>query len=334
LDGNIVIEGDVVIKGYVTGKGLLKATGNVYIPNDLMYNNKGVGTESEIFSKDTMVGLAAGGSIVIGDYISKVTSSGAQFDLGKPDLATYETSFSNFTNQQLAIYNREELTRTLKRVPGKGGQELSQDSSYNIDNPVYDPSYTPRYYTMYPDTPAYAFIKDNYQGAKFDVNQKSWITGEIPYSIVGYQMNIAQVPNTIKNQEVKPQNISIHPNWISPQNMLEIIADEEAQRKGTLDGKPFRIDGLLYTNNAIINVQRKFSQTKKSGTWERDVSSHRGQMEINGSIIAPDLGMLVTKKFNINYDRRAKVLLNEKIKTDDWIGEVTGFARFDGPMTP
>lgn len=337
IDGQVMIEGDVVIKGYITGKGMLKATGNIYMPSDVLYNNSNVGTPGEIFAKDNTVGYAAGGSIIIGDYISKVLGSNADFDNGKVEPGTPEgnTGFVTYAAEQIAIYNREELTRTLRDVPDKDNTSLTVGSDFNKPNPMYDPTYTPRYYTMYPNTPAYAFIKDGGQGARFDLTTKTWITPEAPTSFSSHQMLISDIPASVKSPLVTPKKMSLHPNWISPENMLQLIASEEAKRIQEFDGKPFRIDGLLYTNNAIISIQRRRSQTMKNdGTWEEHESSHRGKMEINGSIIAPDLGVLVTNGFNINYDRRVKSLLNVKAKSPVWESKVNGFSRFNGPIVP
>lgn len=335
IDGTVIVEGDIIIRGRVTGTGMLMATGNIYFPSDVTYNNPEAGTENEVFSKDNIVGFSAGGSIVIGDYISKVLGSGGQFDAGKPEPGTPEgnSSFVTYAAEQIAIYNREELTKTLERVPTVDNTSLTNSSDFTAPNPLYDPYYCPRYYTLYPDTPAYAFVKDGGTGARFDLTTQSWITPETPTNYSANQLPVASIPQSVTNPSVTPKNLSLHPNWISPDNMLQLIANEEKTRINEKDGKPFRIDGLLYTNNAIISIQRKKSQIlSETGTWEIHESSHRGRMEINGSIVAPDLGVLVTNGFDINYDRRVRELLNVKAKSPVWEGRINGFARFDGQL--
>lgn len=336
LNGQVVIQGDVMIKGYVEGKGTILATGNVYIPSDIQYKNAASNTNDEVFAQSNLLGIAAGGSIVIGDYLSKVTGPSANFDTGRYDGGTPESNpdYVTYVAEQIAIYNREELTRTLKKVPLNRGRDLSVESSYNSPNTLYDPVYTPRYYTMYPDTPAYAFIKTSGNGARFDQNTKSWVTGEAP-NYYRDQFKIDNVPANVKNSSVTPRSLSIHPNWISPQNMLSLIANEEGKRIiGERNGKPFRIDGLLYTNNAIFNIQRRMSQINQNGNWTADRSSHQAKMEINGSIIAPDLGMLVISEFHVNYDRRVKDLLQPREITTKWQPKASGFSLFNGRIAP
>jgi predicted acyltransferase (DUF342 family) len=76
IDGPVVVENDVVLKGYVTGRGTIYAGRNVHVIGDIMYLNPPVwskpmtdleGTKTANETKD-MVGLAAKGSIVLGNY--------------------------------------------------------------------------------------------------------------------------------------------------------------------------------------------------------------------------------------------------------------------------
>jgi len=364
INGNVVIEGDVMIRGYVKGKGLIRATGNIYMPSDVQYRNTTDGRDLngkdlEVFDAGNSVGYAAGGNIVIGDYISRVNGSGSNYVNGEVEVGkakpildgngnptgNVENNYANYIAEQLSISNRDELAKTLKKVPAGGG-DLKDVSTYGVTNPAYVPGYTPRYYTFYPDTDPYAFIKHG-GAARFDTATKSWITDEAPTGFRDHQYPITGVPTdpTVRDTTSTPRLVSVHPNWISPENMLKLIANEETIRRSETTGStarnglPFRIDGLLYTNNAIFSMQRWRSQIENgNGGWQTPESSYKGSMEINGSLIAPDLGLLtagghhgVQRALQVNYDRRTRLLING-FEPGLWYGSVDGFARFSGPM--
>ncbi len=76
INGPVVIETDVVIRGYIKGQGTIYAGRNVHIIGDLQYVD-GPSWEKPLYEpaetwkankKKDMVGLAAKGSILIGDY--------------------------------------------------------------------------------------------------------------------------------------------------------------------------------------------------------------------------------------------------------------------------
>lgn len=76
IDGPVVVDGDVIIKGTVTGQGSIYSGRNIHIIGDIVYQNppswpkpdsKPDQTVKQNEKKD-MLGLAAKGNIVIGDY--------------------------------------------------------------------------------------------------------------------------------------------------------------------------------------------------------------------------------------------------------------------------
>ncbi len=76
IDGPVVVDGDVIIKGFVSGQGSIYAGRNIHIVGDIVYTNppswrkpdsKPDQTVKNNEKKD-MLGLAAKGNIVIGDY--------------------------------------------------------------------------------------------------------------------------------------------------------------------------------------------------------------------------------------------------------------------------
>jgi hypothetical protein len=71
-------------------------------------------------------------------------------------------------------------------------------------------------------------------------------------------------------------------NWIGEDVLRQIWWDDEQQRPSS--GDPFKFDGLLYSNNAIFAITSSRSRHK---------SYSDGRMDIRGSVIAADLGMLI-----------------------------------------
>lgn len=181
IDGKVVIDGDVVIQGYVKGEGQIYATGNVYIPNDLKYANR-VENGKEVFGENTdidaggfnkrnLMGVTAGGSIMVGDYISTVThwnsGNGNFYDYGQPEIGrkldrtkmpslpdtglnqlggdnnrpqTNNVNFANFVMEELAFFNQGELARVTKK--SKTGYNSNVVGDWNKGN-VYNPSTNP-----------------------------------------------------------------------------------------------------------------------------------------------------------------------------------------------
>ncbi|GMV80973.1 MAG: hypothetical protein AMXMBFR7_21570 [Planctomycetota bacterium] len=335
LDGKVMVEGDVMIRGYVEGNGQIWATGNIYAPGDVIYKNKQIDTnadgvvDSEVFgvnSNDTsnLLGMVAGGNIVIGDYLSQVThwDSGKTnfYQYGKPEpgdkVAGYtlpdttslngaspnNANFANFVVEELAFFNRDELTRTLTHVPTTSTSNfvnttahITNASKYTLVNPVYDPNYVPRYYSFYKNGNVPVYLNDK---NKFLTSKNWWNNTADPHTY-NTMRNLDQIPMQ-GPQEANAQKLHIHPDWITPGNMLALILDEEQKRPS----QPRQLDGLLYTNNAIFAIERKRiqkysgtwnvgTQTWSGGSWSKVNTKSGGFMQVNGALIAPDLGILV-----------------------------------------
>ena len=72
--------------------------------------------------------------------------------------------------------------------------------------------------------------------------------------------------------QIEPQGA-----WIDNKVFKDYIEDVEDNRKW---GDPFKIDGLLYTNNSIMTIVNR-------------ATAFEGQMLMNGAMVAADLGVLV-----------------------------------------
>ncbi|MCZ7649155.1 MAG: hypothetical protein M5U26_28520 [Planctomycetota bacterium] len=374
LNGKIMVQGDVMIQGYVEGSGEIWASGNIYAPGDVIYKNVTENGE-EVFGKNAsgganLLGMVAGGNIVIGDYLSQVqhwdSNRSAFYKYGVPEpgdkVSGYSLpdtgslngaspnnyNFANFVVEELAFFNRDELTKNLTHVPSSATSSfvntsnpiVTNSSKYTLSNPKYDPNYVPRYYSFYKDGNVPVYLNDkNY----WNSSKQWWNNTGDPHTYATMR-NLDQIPSSKQGpQKANAQKLHIHPEWITPGNMLNLILKAEESRPSA----PRQIDGLLYTNNAIFAIERKkvqkysgtwnaSTQTFSGGSWSKVNSKSGGRMIVNGAIIAPDLGILVTggtqtsgsaqdgynrvkkngsytyerKAFTVNYDSRVRKMLD------------------------
>jgi hypothetical protein len=368
LKGRVVIEGDVMISGHVVGEGQIYASGNVYVPGDLKYKNVpgkfGTGQLPSGQEVNNLMGLVAGGNIVIGDYLSSVT----HWDSGKPEFyrsgvpepgkrITHKTSshpdgatptvfknpytdlngikanvdgvggddeiynMANFVVEQLAVFNRQEMLKTLPNLPKKpsgtfdptdaANYTIPNNTSNNTPNSVYDADYIPRYYSFYkhdtanPSTnPIPLYL---HSGTSWDSSKKRWNGAGDPHGY-GWIRNLDEIPSSVMSPATTKKNVlNIHPEWMDTSTMMQLLSNVEATRPN----EPRQLDGLLYTNNAIFAIERKRAQKYDSGsnTFSKVNSKSGGKMTVNGALIAPDMGILVTNAsggsaFTVNYDSR------------------------------
>ncbi len=140
LSSQVLVKGDVIIKGYYTGVGSMWATGNIYLPSDLRYRDQAMkdaagnpildktgmavedfGNLNNMGSGENLGGMIAGGTIVIGDYLTSSLSSApmqSNYTLNLPPdtnvrdsisfplVPTYQKADSTFT------YNYRDLNTT------------------------------------------------------------------------------------------------------------------------------------------------------------------------------------------------------------------------------
>lgn len=432
LDGKVVIDGDVIIRGYVQGTGQIFATGNIYILGDVIYKDKfspvtlpnGSTVVQENFGQDSsskpnLLGLVAGKNIIVGDYLSQVTSSNetvggqanADFykprhlddngnvvvDSGKPEpgkILTFAdskylnpaqntvipgsytdsagtnystTSQPNFTMFQLGLFNQLEYTRTLQSLPDYGSDnpyDPKNAAAYRVQNnetnnpsEPYDADYIPRFYSFYKydsanpkNSPVYVTTTGKDQSPQAGGNGGAWSTSEKRWKLARHSADpvsftdLSDIPDSVQSPAslAKKNVINVHPDWISPDTMMKIISSEELSRQsGTR-----RIDGLLYTNNAMLAIERTLVQTydPASNTWNNRSSKGGGNLQINGAVCAPDMGVIVPNgQFNLNYDQRVASLLklnataagsssSFSTSVPKWSMTRKGFTKFNGSM--
>ncbi|MBL8842623.1 MAG: hypothetical protein JNL90_13975 [Planctomycetes bacterium] len=287
IEGMVAVDGDVVIEGVIKGDGVLLASGNVYVLGNLTYADGVDANGARTFGRATdgtknALAVAAGGNILIGNYLTDangamVTGNGS----GK----------FNFTMSELMLFNRTEWSRTQAQLPNKYGVLK--------DNPLYDPTYKPRYYVHGNNDPVLVFNKTGTKTTKdhyFSVPNKTWMGKEHLGDYDTKYMSSYAVGSPTYNAAAI---VTLGPkgNWISESTLSNFCGQVDAAH----DGGPLVIDSLLYTNNSAFALVR-------------DDSVYGGQMTLNGALVAADTGVLVpgngTLGLQLNYDARLASKLN------------------------
>jgi len=307
----------------------------------------------------------------------------------------YNTNFAPFVMEELSFFNRDELTKAMPKVLASSGDPESA-AKYTKTNPLYDSTYVPRLYTMYKnqkkadgtlDTTTYGNTKGTTPIPIYTNKDSTWVDSkqwwnntqdphtyskmrqlnELPSVAINSALPLATAadPAAIENTN-KAVVLNLHPEWVPPKTMLNLLMKEEQARTTNV---PRRVDGLLYTNNALFAIERKqtmkytgtydpVTQTWAGGSWSKVATKSGGSMQINGAIVSPDMGLLVTggtktsstwkegysatyngstkyyerKALTVNYDARVKDLLKITEKNSDWSYKSCGSARNPGPI--
>ena len=331
IDNKVAIDGDLVIKGPVKGKGQLLVSGNVYVMGDVTYADaSGKFGEAEDGTENAFA-LTAGGNILMGDYLTnraknnytgtktspkldtnvwqgqfircdvatktvtmsnKDTTAVGYFDAGvvdagqaQPKTGKYATLTTgktegqySFTTAEIMLFNRQEYLKS--RVVG--------DADYNASIAVS--GYKPRYYGLRDGSPVYQYINPT--------------SGDLVEHAVDY--NSPGVTTISAAELAKGTVLTLNPSasWMSEDTLRKIWYNDEATRRAKGGTRPWKFDGLLYTNNSIFGVVRSNS---------RHGSATDGQMTVRGAIVAADLGLLITNGtdgLTLYYDRRVNAFLN------------------------
>jgi len=305
IDGDVAIDEDVVIGGVVKGKGSLVARGNMYIMGDLKYaddmtsGNRAFGVAED--GTENLVAYAAGGNIVHGAYLTAregvpVTGEGNEY-------GTNQSWESGWGMQEIAWWNRTEWTRAMPYFDAAKGMPsahpTNESGTANAPNKGYIPGYKPRFYTYKEGGKVWFYGPD--KGKRDYVNYETqwnntlghWVgdgNGHVYAAsrqlseLFGQTMTGTGGSATVNSflDGSGYTTMALDPKWISQSDFRAIQLNADAARKTANGGvKPYQLDGLFYTNNAMIFMSRK-----------RSFSSSGGQMEFNGSVVAADTGIL------------------------------------------
>lgn len=310
IQHTVAIDGDLIIKGSIEGEGQLLVRGNTYVIGDVTYKdapgefgvNEAGGTNA--------FALVSGGSVMVGDY---TTIRGVNHTAYNNDKYPNWSQYSIHTRDKNRSNNvtKNGVTQNLKwgyfdpwstdpneEVPGKPGQQLSFTMSelqvfnnLELEKAVADPDYTPRFYGLRESQPDNIWIYDSNDEHTVRYNESGvkllseFIVEE------GYPLDIL---DKAAYHYLNPAG-----NWMSEDQLRQFWYDDEMTRPS--GGRPFKFDGLLYSNNSIFNIVRSAT---------RHASNTKGKMTIRGGVIAADLGVFVPEGLTLLYDPRVERFLN------------------------
>ncbi|MCP4633417.1 MAG: hypothetical protein GY855_10870 [candidate division Zixibacteria bacterium] len=318
LNSDIAVDGDVVIKGVVKGTGQIYTKNNIYIVGDVTYADGTDGFGNRTFGlaadgSENGMALTAGGNILIGDYLTP--AGGDISDVGSMDFGdgTSSTDKFSFTMSEMTLFNRTEWTKTQEYL-------ISEDGDL-VYNSTYDATYVPRYYTMGPGDPVYIFANNESSKAKvyWDPSTESWKGKEHTNKYDPDALTEISAENAMASG-ASVINLAPSNTWLSEAQLKELWIEDEAKR---MDGDPFKIDGLLYTNNSIYALSRS---NKKYG------SKTYGSMLLNGGMIAADMGVLTPSNgdgnvgLQLNYDERLRNYLDVYDETEVLLARVSWYS--------
>ncbi len=282
IDGRLVVNGDVIVKGVVQGTGSIIARGNLYVPGDVTYNDAVVdgqrqyGTASD--GSVNNLGLAAGGNILVGDYLTPKKGSLTS----TTSLMTGNTANGfGFVLSEISLFNRREWQKTQPTLPDVSGKQVA--------NGTYTPGYVPKYYKIDPSSPVWVYTS----GLYWDNAKQSWMGSEHAGNFTA--MTVVTPPAGAVISSLNPTA-----SWVTPTQLKQFWIEDESKRP---TGSPFKIDALLYTDSSVFTLARGASKTA-------------GNMIINGALVARDTGVLAGGTLEINYDCRVQELLNIRDTTE------------------
>lgn len=293
IDGDVAIDGDLIISGPIQGRGALWVRGNVYVRGDLTYADGMFGEERNFgISSNGQVnafGLTAGGSIVIGDPYAERNDRGGIVD-GGPSGAW------NFIMMEIASFNRREWIKTQAELPGQavgGTAPLHPNPEYLGDD------YLARYYAFSEGDVVPIQNKEGY----FEPSSGQWISDEHANSWDLDELTLAD-PTDASDPTLYPatrpapvvETLMPTADWIQDDVLMGLIRSNLAERDSNA---AFKVDAALYSANSIFGV---IPDQQSAGT--------NGELRIQGSVIASDLGLLGPRGTEIFYDERSQQVLD------------------------
>ncbi len=323
LDGKVTVSGDVVIAGKVEGFGQVLAQNNAYVVGDVTYNDAPGEFGVSPSGVENGLALVAGGSIMMGDYLTIRGKQHTQDTSKYPDKAfsidmrddhKSGTKSKNGTSETLNYgyfdagvtdaggYEADMVDLSGNIVPRQGQQysfttsELMLFNNLELEKAVADPSYKPRFYGLRDSQPDNIFVYDSPDEHSVRYDE----AGGGVQTLADYIAANSLDPNIITDATYHYMNPV--GNWIAEGDLRQMWWDDEQARPSS--GQAFQFDGLLYSNNAIFAITSSRSRHK---------SYSDGRMDIRGSIISADLGMLIPGNggsndngLMMNYDPRVR----------------------------
>lgn len=313
IQGTVAVNGDLVIQGKIKGEGQLLVRGNTYVTGDVTYSDDTEFGVAEDGSENAFA-LLSGGSVMMGDYTSvRGVNHSARNNEQYPSWSQYsiDTRTRNRSNSVTMKVNNVNKTETLpwgyfdswsvdsnQVVNNRPGQQFSFTMSelqlfnmMEVNKAKSDPSYKPRFYGLREGQPNNIWLFDSTKGNNQEHAVRYSYAGV--YTLANYVASFGLDPSILTRATY--QYLNPKGNWISEGQLREIWWRDEQSRPSS--GRPFKFDGLLYSNNSIFAIAR---------SKERHFSNTNGQMVIRGGIISADLGIFAPGGVDVLYDPRVE----------------------------
>jgi len=280
IDGPVFIDGDVVIKGPIEGKGQIFASGNMYFLGDTTYNDSsgdyGLNDESSGVGADNLVAYAAGGNILIGDYLSPKKATMQVYNEKKKKWETKSTDYDVMSPEAITVDTIDPGGPVNSGDPASFTMsEVTLFNKMEYEKHEADSTYVPRYYQLRDGDPIYRWGGDKEHGDKYDSDFVEITAAELSASNAGL---VGLAPETASNGEP----------WMSELFLKKAWQDDELSRDA--GGQPFQIDGLIYTSNSVMALARSNGK-HNSRTY--------GQLKVRGGLVAADVGILSSGDKNL-----------------------------------
>jgi hypothetical protein len=313
INKTVAVNGDLVIKGKVKGDGVIYARGNAYIVGDVTYADDVDFGVNDAGGQNAFA-LAAGGSIMMGDYLTvrAVNHSARDNDLFpkhskysihyRDDHRSGTDSVSGNTETLNYGYFDPYSVDAGEEVPGRQGQqysftqsELTLFNKLELDRAKADPNYKPRFYGLRESQPENIYIWDMKQSP----------SGKEEHSVTYVYPGVNNLAEYIVDQGLSEDILDraafhyLNPqsNWMSEDTLRNIWFDDEMQRSR---GDEFKFDGLLYSNNSIFAIVASYGRHK---------SHKEGKMTLRGGLVSADLGIFSPGGLDFYYDPRVERFL-------------------------
>lgn len=288
LSGDVAIDGNLVLRGWVKGSGAIWVAESAFVPVDVKYLDGVDGSGDRTFGRaadgtENLLVLTAGGNVVLGDPYQPYRV-GTSLEGRKP----------SFANMEMSIFNRSEWAKTQPTLPGISGP---------VVNPGHVPGYMPRYYVMSSGEQIGIF---NRSGGHFEVaggsssavvwrgpeHPTNWGTGTMTFADPG-DFSDPLLYDAAGQPTARVLYLTAGNTWISDALLRQLVDDSHVGRPNG----PLKLDLFAYTNNAIF------------GIVDDTVRNHAGELQINGGVVAADVGLLATDGIKLNYDGRVRDVL-------------------------
>ena len=215
----------------------------------------------------------------------------------------------SFVLSEMAIFNRQEWSKTQQYLPGSG-DNFNDPSSWSEPNDDYKgPEYKARYYVFDKNEDGGVFPVMN-KGLSYSSEISSWVGKEHAGKWDTSLLTLVDVDDEDSpylfdddgDEIAGVQALTGTDEWISNDMLGTLMADASSSHAS---GEPLKTDAILYSSNSIYGIVPKSSPMG-------------GRMIVNGAILSADVGLLVGNGIDLNYDKRVK----ESLKLEE-TGQIT-----------